>query len=164
MSSRFLRTASLFLCMICIGSLLLTACTADLPAPTAYRVVCEIHVVYHNSGLYRSWHFYTSEKLDAILTCLRLLDPYGTPQEDPTLLSGSDLFITLAYSDGDTKVYHQRDDRFLQIGDGPWKRIDSDAALRLDALLATLVSDEQPGENVPCSPPNVPSSSTQQRP
>lgn len=159
MSHISFRRSALLLCIIFLGAVLFTACTTDDFVPTAYRVVREIRVVYQNSGLYRSWHFYSNEKMEAILNCLRLLDPYGTPEDDPMLQTGSDLFITLVYSDNTTKVYHRRDDRFLQIGNGPWKRIDPDGALRLDALLATLVSDSQPDADTPFSTPTALSSS-----
>lgn len=150
------RRSALLLCIVFLGAVLFTACATDNSAPSAYRVVQEIRIVYQNSGLYRSWHFYSNEKMEAILNCLRLLDPYGTPEEDPMLQTGSDLFITLVYSDNTTKVYHRRDDRFLQIGNGPWTRIDSDGALRLDALLATLISDERPDADTPFSSSTAP--------
>lgn len=137
MYGRFLRRMGALFFAVC----LLTGCTRQLPAPTAYRVVSQIHIQYENQQLHRRWHLHSDEKMGAVLTCLRLLDPYGTPPEDPETAQGSDLSIDIVYSDGSRKRYRQRSERYLQVDDGPWKCIDRDAALQLCALLGVLTSD-----------------------
>lgn len=138
---------------ICVTALAFTGCKQSSTVSTAYRVVSQIHVQYQNSSLHQRWHFYSDEKMEAVLTYLRLLDPYGTPKEDPEDVAGSDIYIALVYSDGSSKIYHQRDDRYLKIGDGPWKCIDPDTALQLCALLGILTSDPGTTEDIPFDVP-----------
>lgn len=133
---------------------LLMGCTREPEVPTAYRVVSQIHIRYQNNSIYQFWHFNSDEKMEAVLTYLRILDPYGTPEVDPETVTGCDFLITLVYSDGSNKIYQQRSDRFLRIGDGPWRRIDPDTALQLSQLLGVLTSDpsatpETAGDPVP---------------
>lgn len=134
---------------------LLTGCTRQIPEPTAYRVVSQIHIQYENDQLHRRWHLYSDEKMEAVLTRLRLLDPYGTPTEDPDTAPGSDIYIALIYSDGTRKLYLQRAARYLQIENGPWKCIDPDRALELCALLGVLTSDEPEDDQLPFDTPPI---------
>ena len=126
----------LFLALLCTG------CTCATPAPTEeYRVVSQIDVVYQNAPIVAQMNFRDQEKMQQILFYLRRISPYGTPTVDPEQVQGSDFYITLVYSDQTKKTYHQRDDRFMRIDSGPWKRIDSNRALMLSRILGTMESD-----------------------
>ncbi len=152
---KFHKYGALF-AALCLTISAFTGCQPSTTASTAYRVVSQIHVQYQNSNLHQRWHFRSDEKMEAVLTYLRLLDPYGTPKEDPEDVAGSDIYIALVYSDGSSKIYHQRADRYLQIGDGPWKCIDPDTALQLCALLGILTSDPGTTEDIPfAAPPSL---------
>ena len=109
--------------------------------PPAYRVITQISVDYQRGTLQSQWLFSTSEKMQMILDYLRGIDPYGAPSEIPEEMPGSNFQIELLYSDGSTCNYHQRADRFMRIGDGPWKRIDPQKALELSQILGQLTSD-----------------------
>ena len=78
-----------------------------------------------------------------ILNYLRLIDPYGHPDEDPETSGGSSYHIILSYSDGCEKVYQQKSDRFLKEGSGPWKKIDPTEAEELGRLMGRMESDAQ---------------------
>lgn len=149
MDWRNFRRYGAVLFTICLVVSVFTGCKPAPAESTAYRVVSQIHVQYQNSGLHQRWHFNSDEKMEAVLTYLRILDPYGTPQEDPETVAGSDIFITLVFSDGSNKIYHQRSDRYLRIGDGLWKCIDPETALQLSALLGVLTSDPSAAADVP---------------
>lgn len=153
MNGRYFRSLVALFLAVCLLILPLAGCTPPLPEPTAYRVVSQIHVQYQNGSLHQRWHLHSDEKMEAVLTYLRLLDPYGTPKEDPETAPGSDIYIALVYSDGTQKLYHQRAERYLQVGHGPWKCIDTDAALQLRALLGMLTSDTGTVAQQPFDPP-----------
>lgn len=125
--------------------LLLTAgCKWQSPsqtAPSEYKVVTQIHVVYHRNPIVSEGYFSDPEKMQQILLYLRQISPYGRPSEDPEAMEGSDYYITLHYSDNSRKVYQQRSDRFMRINSGPWKRIDPKKAVTLSQILETMDSD-----------------------
>lgn len=161
MNGCFFRGLCTLLCVVCLLGFLLTGCAPQLPEPTAYRVVVQIQILYQNSGLRQFWSFHSDEKMESILTYLRILDPYGTPEVDPESAPGSDFFITLIYSDGNRKCYQQRADRYLRIGNGTWRYIDPDTALRLSNLLGVLIADSPGAEEPPASSPPPLSDSVQ---
>ena len=107
----------------------------------AYPVITEIHVHYQNQTLEAFRTFSQPEKIQRITNYLRRIDPYGTPQQDPEQLSGSNFRITLFYSNGMQRLYHQRSDQYLKVDDGPWERIDPVKAMELSHLLGSLESD-----------------------
>lgn len=121
---------------------LITGCTpATNEATEEYRVVTQIDVVYHKAPIVSEGSFRDPEKMQKILYYLRKISPYGTPTEDPNQVLGSNFYITLRYSDHTEKTYHQRDDRFMRVDGGPWKRIDPKYAVMLSRILGTLQSD-----------------------
>lgn len=114
-----------------------------------YRVVTQIDVVYHNKPIVSEGSFTDPEKMQKILYYLRRISPYGTPVKDPEEVQGSDFYITLRYSDNTQKVYQQRDDRFMRINNGSWKRIDPKRAVMLSKILGTLESDTEQAAEAP---------------
>lgn len=144
---------------ICIRSLplvllLLTGCCRILwdkdPAP--YRVVTEVHVVYENGALDARRQFFQEGSIRQILDYLRFVDPYGTPQEDPEQTEGRNYYITLVYSDGSTRIYQQRADRYMRIDGGPWRQIDPQKALILSGLFGMMPGDAAPANYAPVPP------------
>ena len=109
--------------------------------PEEFRVVTQIDVLYQKEPLVSEGNFSDPEKMQKILWYLRSISPYGTPTDDPEQVSGSDFYITLHYSDNTKKVYQQRDNRFMRIDNGPWKRIDPKKAVMLSQILGTIDSD-----------------------
>ena len=71
----------------------------------------------------------------------QLIRPYGTPPEDPETVDGSLFRITLSHSDGSTKIYEQKADRYLKAHGKNWQCISSQKALELSILLGQLESD-----------------------
>ena len=131
--------------------LLLTGCGLPnaMQKPSAYRVITEIYVDYQSGPLQEQWLFSTPEKMQLIVDYLRGIDPYGAPGEVPEETPGSYFQISLRYSDGTARHYHQHADRFMRIGDGPWKRIDPQKALELSQILGQLSSDPPAVDTAP---------------
>lgn len=122
---------------------------SEKPPLEAYRVVTQIDVVYHKKPIVSEGSFSDPEKMQKILFYLRRISPYGMPADDPEQSAGSDFYITLRYSDNTQKTYQQRDDRFMRIDSGPWKRIDPKEAVMLSQILGTMESDEPAATEAP---------------
>ena len=105
------------------------------------RVVTAVTVYYDNGPINTQRHYTTDSKMQQILDYLRLINPYGAPDEDPETAVGSDFYIVLSYSDGFQKFYRQKGDRFLQGTDGLWKKIDPEKAAELSKIVGQLESD-----------------------
>lgn len=121
---------------------LLSGCSRlEASAPSVCRVVTGISVDFENRGLRASRYYTAAEKMQQVLNYLRIIDPYGHPEEDPETAEGSSFRITLSYSDGHQKVYLQKSDRFMKTDNGSWKKIDPDRALELGRILGQLESD-----------------------
>ena len=134
----------LFVCLLSLLLLLVGCCILDRQKPASYRVVTEVQVIYQNGALKTHWHFYQESSIRIILEYLRHVDPYGIPREDPQTINGRDYHITLIYSDGTQRVYHQQADQYMRIDNGDWKRIDEQKALYLSGLLGMMSSEEAP--------------------
>lgn len=105
------------------------------------RVVTQVDISFQNGPIQARRHYSSSEKMSVILNYLRLVNPYGTPSEDPENADGSLFRIQLTYSDGSSKVYLQKSDRYMRIDDGPWKSVDPNRASGLSELLGKMQSD-----------------------
>ncbi len=105
------------------------------------RVVTAVTVTYENGPIQTQRHYTSADKMQRILNYLRLLRPYGKPEEDPESVQGSDFHILLSYSDGCQQSYRQKSDRFLQDIDGQWKKIDPRKAEELSQILGQMESD-----------------------
>lgn len=117
---------------------------------TGYRVVSQVDITYQNENLRAHRQFLQQDKIQQILTYLRLLDPYGVPLGDPEEVTGREYEIQVLYSDGSRRVYHQRADRYFRTEGGPWKRIDPQKALLLGGLFGMMPSDRSAsGEETP---------------
>ena len=122
--------------MICLSGCVVSF--GEKPEPTAYRVVWKVHVSRQNGDEVVQRIYSAPEAVQEILNYLRLVDPYGAPGEDPVSQPGEEFRIRLEYSDGSTKTYRQRCDRYLQVEDGPWRRIAPERGQELKKLLETL--------------------------
>jgi len=120
--------------------LLLSGCTREDP-PSSFPLVTEITVHYENGPIHGELRYTEDEKMQQILTYLRLLNPYGQPQEDPETAEGTLFQIILTHSGGGSTVYQQKADRYLKTGQDPWLCIPPQKALELSLLLGYLESD-----------------------
>ena len=147
----FIRLISLGLLLTCI----LSGCGGgqkEETAPTAYRVVQRIHITYENGGETMERSYETQENMQKILNYLRWVKPYGAPGEDPMAQTGEEFRVELHYSDGSRKTYQQRCDRYLRMGEEPWKKIDPERGRELRRLLEALDREPDASQEVPPEP------------
>ena len=86
---------------------------------------------------------YTQEnKMRAVLTYLRLLEPGGYAPIDPETTRTENNVITVILSDGSRRVYRQTGTEFLQKDHHPWQRIRGISPKRLYLLIHALGADE----------------------
>lgn len=105
------------------------------------RVVTGVSVTYENGAIHTQRQYTDAQKMQAVLNYLRIINPYGKPEEDPEHVDGSLFRIILSYSDGCQKTYLQKADRFMMVEGGQWKRIDPDQAAQLSEIVGQLASD-----------------------
>ena len=113
-----------------------------LPARTQPRLVTAITASYRNGVIELQRQYTDSEKMRAILNYFRKLELYGNTA-GPESAEGSQIRVTLTYSDGTTKTYDQQADRFLRISGGNWQSISSEKGQELGLLLGLMESDEK---------------------
>ncbi|MBQ3146731.1 MAG: hypothetical protein IJB91_03270 [Oscillospiraceae bacterium] len=128
--------------------LFLPGCSRE-KRPSSFPLVTEITVHYENGPIQGQLHYTEDEKMQLILTYLRLLKPYGQPPEDPETADGTLFEISLHYADGGSSVYQQKADRYLKSGEKPWLCIPSQKAMELSTLLGYLEED------VPITPQDI---------
>jgi len=120
--------------------LLLSGCSRK-ESQTSFPLVTEITVHYENGPIHGQLHYSEDDKMQLILTYLRLLNPYGQPPEDPETTDGTLFQITLTHADGGVTTYQQKADRYLKSGEEPWLCIPSQKAVELSLLLGYLEDD-----------------------
>lgn len=132
--------------MLALLLLLLSGCHRQ-PLPDAsrpiYRAVTSVTVTYKNGPIRTQRRYTSDEKMRKVMNYLRLIDPYGTPEEDPETAQGSDIHIILSYSDGFQKTYRQVGDRYMMEDGGKWQKIDPAKAEELGEILGQLESDAE---------------------
>lgn len=137
-------------CMLVV--LLPGCCNFNRAEHTPYRVISQVRVFFENGPLEAHRTFIKPEKIQRIVGYLRYIDPYGAPTDNPEEAIGSNFLITIDYSDGSHKTYHQRADRFMRMGNGPWKRIDPQKAMELSRILGMLSGDSPAVDAAPVPP------------
>ena len=128
--------------ILALMALFCSGCRRQEPVSTqpVHRVVTGIDITYQNGPLFAKRSYTNNKKMEVILHYLRFIDPYGTPQEIPEQVKGSEFHILLTYSDGSKRLYRQRADRYL-MKDGNWKCIDPKKAQELSRILSQMESD-----------------------
>ena len=127
---------------ILILGLLLCGCSRiDETVPGQPRVVTAISALYDSGAVQLRRQYTDAQKMQAVLTFLRCLDPYGTAAEDPESVGGNAAQITLVYSDESTKTYELRGDQYFRVNGGSWQNIRSEQAQELPLLLGLMESD-----------------------
>ncbi len=133
-----LRKWSVFVFLWC-G--LLGGCAVRNIKPGALRVVTQVSVTAaHNNEIMRKV-FTDSEKMEAVLNYLRLLDPYLPSKYEADTFRSDAYEIIVHYSDGDQTTYHQIYHDYLKKDTGAWLRIDPAQASKLLPLLESMSTD-----------------------
>lgn len=136
----FTKTVCL-LFFLFLSIILFHGCCNDKATGPVGRVVVKIKVNYENGPLKAYREYTAADKMQYILNYLRYIDPYGTPNENPETISGNEYRIALVYPNGQEKIYRQKSDRFMQMHDGSWKKINPQKAQKLAEILGYFQSD-----------------------
>ena len=107
-----------------------------------YRAVTQIDIVTKKDGDVLQWHYTSPEKMQYVLTFLRLLKPIGKPDINPETLTRDMFLIVLTRSDGTKVYYRQTGHRYFSKDDQNWFSISAEQAAGLYAILAQLPSDQ----------------------
>lgn len=121
----------------------LSGCKKALsPEPAQLNLVQQIDISYYKEGVHLQRHYTDADKMDTVLFYLYSLSPLGRAEEDPEHIAADSCKITLAMTNGETRIYRQRGGRYLSVDCKPWQKIDPDKADDLFPLLARMCSDE----------------------
>lgn len=127
---------------VILSLVFLLGCTGADSMPSKPSVVTGVTVTYENGGVTAQRYYTSDDKIRSVLNYLRWIDPYGVPEENPELSSGSSFSIVLSYSDGREKLYRQKSDRFFLEEGKPWRNIDPNKAVSLSQMLGQMESDK----------------------
>lgn len=105
-------------------------------------VVEKIEVVSVHEGERLTRTYTKNGKMKTILQYLRWVNPKFKADCDPERIPGDDYRITLTLSDGETEVYHQKTNGYMQKGDGRWENIDPEKGVMLYEILSQMAGDE----------------------
>ena len=132
------KTAALILLL----ALVLCGCSNINEETTGQpRLVTGISAVYQKGAVRLQRQYSNNEKVRTVLNYLRLLKTYGPPETEPNSQDGSQIQITVTFSDGSQKVYDQWADQYLRSDNGPWELINPDKGQELYLLLGMMESD-----------------------
>ena len=95
----------------------------------------------YEGGMWQK-NFTDPQKMEAVLYCLRLLQPSEAVDIDPGSLRTDIYQITLLYADGSSTLYRQLHNQFQQVDDGAYRRIREGAGAQLIQLLYFLDPDD----------------------
>lgn len=122
-------------------SLLLSGCGGTQPDPEPLRVVTQIQVTGTEDGQVWQKTFSDTEKMEAVLHCLRRLDPGKVTQIAPDSFRTDAYEIIVSYSDGSRTVYQQLHHQYLQTDFQGYREIREGPAIQLAQLLRSLPGD-----------------------
>lgn len=105
------------------------------------RVVTQVDIACDHEGIPIRRHYTDTEKMEAVLLYLRLLRPSGAPGKDPDEIDADIYEITVSLSDGQKRIYRQKDHRYFREAVGGWQSIAPDRAARLYTLMRHYESD-----------------------
>lgn len=135
----------LVLFLLCMGTFF--GCEEEKPPEIPLVTGVEITCLHGEETIQRT---YTQpEKVQRFLYYLRRQETVGYAQVDPERIIGDAAWIEVKLSNGQSRVYRQRADRFWSKDCHRWKRIDESWGRRLYSMLILIPSD--PVANPPAS-------------
>ena len=129
--------------LLLLAATLLSACRPMGHGPSTSPIVRQIVATEEGSDYFLRRYYDTGEKMQAILIALRALRPKFDADVDVQALRKPTLCLTLRCSDGSEQLYRLKGNFYLQIGTGPWKKVDSGRAGELWRLLWEMESDPE---------------------
>lgn len=109
---------------------------------TGLKMVVRIDVFCSQDGEAIHRNYTSEDKMEAMLLYLRLLKSKGPANTDPEELIGPACKIVVTFSNGQSRIYRLRADRFLSTDSGPWQSVDQTHAQELYKLVMLMSSDQ----------------------
>ncbi len=123
-----------------IGSLLFGGFAGPKRNTPLCRVVTRVDIRCDEESL----RTYTdTEKIEAVLLYLRLLDPLRPAKAAPEQFPNGEFQIQLTFSQGENRVFRQKAHRFFARDNAPWQTMDPRQATGLYTLILALPSDAE---------------------
>ena len=130
------------LCLLALLTAILLCGCSRLQMPSQQpRIVTGVTVIYENEQIHFFRRYTSDDKIQNILSYLRLIEPKGTAQTNPETLPGGLYTITLLYADGSQQIYYQKNNSYLRENNGKWKMINEKKAEWLGQLIEQTESD-----------------------
>ena len=135
---RSIKLGFLF-CFVCV---IMSGCLKNNSKNVSLcRVVTRIDITCKHEDLQIERHYTNTEKIESVLTYLRLLRPLSLAQDDPDRIDADIYEITVHLSDGARRVYRQKAHRYISKDFRAWKDVDPAHAAQLYALMRHYPSD-----------------------
>lgn len=127
---------------LCFSLFFITACSKNsAPKTPLCRVVTQVDIQGQEKDVQIRRHYTDNEKIQWVLIYLRTLNLSVKPQSPAENHTGSNYEISLKFSDGNQKIFHQTAHRYYRQQSRPWHGIDPAQAAGLYKLLSALPSD-----------------------
>lgn len=123
----------------CLWALALFGCRSTPRVQCRYVTAVDITCDHGDAPIRR--HYTDTEKMEAVLIYLRLLQPGGAPAKDPDAVDADVYEITVSLSDGHHRVYQQKDHRFFRNLTGGWQTVSPGHCHGLYTLMRNYESD-----------------------
>lgn len=136
MAKRWIWVFSMMLCFSFFGG-----CQSREVRPLG-RAVTQVEVTCRLPGQTLTRTYTEENKMRAVLTYLRLLEPGGYAPIDPETTRAESSVITVTLSDGSRRVYRQTGSEFLRKDHHPWQRIRGISPKRLYLLVHAIEPDK----------------------
>lgn len=125
--------------ILCIAAVMLWGCSTN--RRPMLRYVTQVDIACDHKGIPIRRHYTDSKKMEAVLIYLRLLHPGGAPSTNPETVEADLYEITVSLSDGQKRIYHQKDHRFFRKPASGWQAISPERSYGLYTLMRNYQSD-----------------------
>ena len=127
------------LVLMVVFMMLLTGCKEEKPPELPLVTAVEITCRHGEEVIHRTYT--TPQKVQRFLYYLRRQQTMGYTDRNPERILGDTAWIRVELSDGSSRIYRQRADRFLSVDCHRWKKIDESWGRRLYSMLLLIPSD-----------------------
>lgn len=125
---------------VVLAAVLLSGCGEKQSTP-GLGVVFKITVTCHDGGAATQQVYTTQQKTRMILNAIRSLGQQFNPSVDPEALEDRTIDIVISFTDGSSRSYQTKGDRYIRTDQGRWRQTEPKPLERLNQLLLTLPGD-----------------------
>ena len=114
---------------------LFTGCRKQTPPAAPLRLITGVQITEEIPGNPILHQYTQPQQIDAIIVYLSGLRPYGIADRNPERVSGAAYRIEVFFSDGTSRIYRQRANRYFSKDCRTWRLIDPQKGAYLQELL-----------------------------